>query len=138
MAKKENNVADKLFIAELIRKVHDELIRSQEIRESEEKAPIFTVKDLTIEVNFVATEVSNKQGGLDFKIITAEANKEYSTQQIHRIVLNLVVNNEKMEKMEMPTSNILDVLGNVQRYKTKQDVFDIPGIHPKISPEITI
>ncbi|WP_321479979.1 trypco2 family protein [uncultured Bacteroides sp.] len=94
MEEKVNNVADKLFIAELIRRVHDELIRSQEIRESEGKAPLFTVNDLTIEVNFVAVEASSKKGGLDFKIITAGAKKEYNTQETHKVTLNLVVNND--------------------------------------------
>jgi len=100
MEEKENNIADKLFIAELIRKVHDELIRSQEIRENEGKAPLFTVKDLSIEVNFIATETLNKEGGLDFKIITAGVNKQYSTQQIHRIVLNLELNKKLVDDKE--------------------------------------
>ncbi len=104
MAKKENNVADKLFIAELIRKVHDELTRSQEIRESEGKEPLFVVNDLTIEVNFVATESSSKKGGLDFKIITAGAEKEYNMQETHKVTLNLVVNNELKEKAKSNTA----------------------------------
>jgi hypothetical protein len=113
MEEKENSVADKLFIAELIRKVHDELIRSQEIRESEGKEPLFVVNDLTIEVNFVATESLSKKGGLDFKIITAGAEKEYNMQETHKVTLNLVVNNElkddthttkKEEKTEVRSS----------------------------------
>ena len=127
MAKKENNVADKLFIAELIRKVHDELILSQKIRVHEKKAPIFTVKDLTIEVNFVATEVSNKKGGLDFKIITAGANKEYSTQQIHRIVLNLELNKKLVDDKE--NKPIREPIQKATAQKSSRDK-SVIGVNP--------
>lgn len=88
----ENN---SLFIKDLIRRVHAELIESRAERELSGELPIFTVDGLTLEVNFVAEESKDVKGGLDFKVITVGGvnvggAKTYHQQQVHKVTLNLV------------------------------------------------
>jgi Trypsin-co-occurring domain 2 len=78
-----------LFIKDLIRRVHDELYESRSEREASGQDPIFEVSALTLEVNFVVVEKKGLQGGLDFRVITAGAGKNYEQQQIQKITLSL-------------------------------------------------
>jgi hypothetical protein len=82
--------ADSLFVRELIRRVHQELVESRAEREASGSAAIFEVERLTVEVNFVATESRDAQGGLDFKIVTLGGGMQLQSQQVHKITLNLV------------------------------------------------
>ena len=93
-SKKSNRVIESLFIKELIRRVHQELLESQEEREKSNQAPLFKVEEMTIEVNFVAIESKEMKGGLDFKVIAIggvdlSKGKKYQQQQIHKITLTL-------------------------------------------------
>jgi Trypsin-co-occurring domain 2 len=78
-----------LFVRELIRRVHEELVESREERERQGLPPIFEVENMTIEVNFVATETREARGGLDFRVITAGGSRSYDQQQVHKITLSL-------------------------------------------------
>jgi hypothetical protein len=90
MADDDSPSADRpLFIRELIRRVHRELLESRAEREEEGLAPIFEVQGMTIEVNFVATESRDAKGGLDFRVITAGVSRRYDEQQVHKITLTL-------------------------------------------------
>lgn len=92
----KNNISGQtpLFIKELIRRVHQELVESREEREAAGEPAIFQVSELTIEVNFVVAQSTEAKGGLDFKIITVGGielggSKEYQQQQVHKIILSL-------------------------------------------------
>lgn len=97
---KTNNTSmtENLFIKELIRKVHDELIESQKEREINGIDPLFTVRDMTIEVNFIAEKSLSAKGGLDFKVVTIGGNTDIKSQQIHKITLNLEVDRSSISK----------------------------------------
>jgi hypothetical protein len=83
-----------LFIKDLIRRVHQELIESRQEREASGEAAIFEVEKMTIEVNFVAIQSKEAQGGLDFKIISVGGlelggSAGIQQQQVHKITLTL-------------------------------------------------
>jgi len=103
--KNSEQITENLFIKELIRKVHDELIESQKEREEKKIDSLFTVKDMTIEVNFIAEKSTKVEGGLDFKVVTVGGNTDIKSQQIHKITLNLEVEKIKEEE-STPLSNI--------------------------------
>jgi hypothetical protein len=86
---------DSLFIKDLIRRVHAELLESRAERERSGEPPIFTVQSLTLEVNFVAEKSKDVKGGLDFKVITVGGANlggalTYHHQQVHKVTLNLL------------------------------------------------
>jgi hypothetical protein len=92
--KKGFTASRSLFIKDLIRRVHQELLESQKEREECGEVAIFEVEKMTIEVNFVVTDSKEAKGGLDFKIITIGGldlggKAEYQQQQVHKIVLSL-------------------------------------------------
>jgi Trypsin-co-occurring domain 2 len=81
--------SNSLFIKDLIRRVHDELYESRCEREASGQDPIFEVSMLTLEVNFVVVQKKGMKGGLDFRVITAGADKAYEQQQVQKVTLSL-------------------------------------------------
>jgi Trypsin-co-occurring domain 2 len=85
---------ESLFIKDLIRKVHDELLESRTERISSGEPAIFEVEKLTIEVNFVAIENKEARAGIEFRVITVGGQlgggNSIQQQQIHRATLELV------------------------------------------------
>jgi len=84
------DLGQSLFIKDLLARVQEELRDSQREREARSEEPIFEVDRLTLEVNFVAQVDSELRGGLDLKIVTAGAGQHYQSQQVHKVVLELV------------------------------------------------
>jgi hypothetical protein len=78
-----------LFLKDLLRSVHRELLESEREREKEGLAPLFIVRDMTVEVNFVVTETTKGEGKEDFKVITAGGSTQYLEQQVQKITLHL-------------------------------------------------
>jgi len=87
-------MSESIFVKDLIRRVHQELLESQQEREKSGEHPIFEVESLTIEVNFVIVQSKEAKGEVGFKLITvAEGDlggtKSYQQQQIQKITLSL-------------------------------------------------
>ncbi len=94
-----------LFIRELIRRVHQELEESRAEREASGGAPIFQVERLTVEANFIATESSQRKGGLDFRLVTVGGSRDLQQQQVHKITLSLLaVGARPAEEIEFDVS----------------------------------
>ena len=91
---KKDTLSKPLFIKELIRRAHQELLESQQERIRSGEPAIFEVEKMTIEVNFVVTQSKEVAGGIDFKIITVggidlDGKMDYQQQQIHKITITL-------------------------------------------------
>ena len=83
-----------VFVRELIRRVHQDLVESREERRASGSPAIFEVERLTVEVNFVAVAAKDARGGLDFKVITigglnVGGGKHYENQEVHKVTLEL-------------------------------------------------
>jgi len=80
---------DDLSIRTLIQAVTRELLESQAERLAAGGPAVFEVKDLTIEISFVATSSKHGGGGFDLKVVKADAGVQYDKQSIHKIQLTL-------------------------------------------------
>jgi hypothetical protein len=83
-----------LFVKELIRQVHEELLESQAERIESNEPALFRVENLTIEAHFVASEAKSAKGGLEFRILTVGGvsgggSRDVQQQQIHKLTLTL-------------------------------------------------
>jgi hypothetical protein len=107
-----DNPIKSLFIMELIRRVHQELLDSKKERERDGQEAIFEVEKLTVEVNFVVTEEKTAKGGLDFKVITADVGKQYQQQQIHKITLSLTA---------LPSEGLGSAENSISRFRPRED-----------------
>jgi hypothetical protein len=85
----EDEYPHPLFIKDLIRRVHEELYESRREREDSGQAAIFQVSALTLEVNFVVVQGKGFKGGVDFRVITAGADKTFQQQQVQKVTLSL-------------------------------------------------
>ena len=78
-----------LNLKELIHTVRQELIDSENERIEKGLSPLFKVDSLKIEVNFVVEKVNKTGGKIDIKIVDVGHDITYSSQQIHKILLEL-------------------------------------------------
>lgn len=86
---KSSSMQESLSLAELIRAVHEELIKSQLERESDDLAPLFEVDTLELEVNFVVGETKSAEAGCDIKVVSVGGDMEWAKQQVHNVKLTL-------------------------------------------------
>jgi len=92
---------DEFSISSLIRKVHEELIESQKMREDAEQDPLFEVESLTIEANFVVSTTTEGKGKVDLKIVGVDGMKNVKKEQIHKLTLKLKTTDlEQVVKLE--------------------------------------
>jgi hypothetical protein len=113
MSKTESK-SKSLFIRDLIRHVHQELLESRAEREASGQPAIFEVTNLVIEVNFVITESTEGKGGLNFKVITVGGvdvggSKTYEQNQVQKITLTLTALPYK-EEIENGTTTLKDLV----------------------------
>jgi hypothetical protein len=80
---------DDLSIRTLIQAVTQELLESQSDRLAVGGPAVFQLKDLTLEISFVATNSKKGGGGFDLKVVKADASVQYDKQSIHKITLTL-------------------------------------------------
>jgi Trypsin-co-occurring domain 2 len=80
---------DDLSIRTLIQAVTRELLESQAERLAAGGPAVFEVKDLTLEISFVATSSKHGGGGFDLKVVKADAGVQYDKQSVHKIQLTL-------------------------------------------------
>ncbi len=130
MAKAEK-ITDNLFIKDLIRKVHEELLASQEEREQSGIDPLFYVKDMTIEANFIAEKSVEAEGGVSFKFLTVDAQigggGKIQAQQVHKITLNLIT--------EPNVEITLSPEKQPSKSTSVKPVKRIKGVYPRVMPK---
>lgn len=86
----DSDRADHLIdFPDYIRAIQDQLVRSQEKRESQDIDPLFQVEGLTIETNVIVSESSNSNIGFDIKVLSSDIGAEFEDQRIQKIKLEL-------------------------------------------------
>jgi hypothetical protein len=114
-----------LFIKDFIRRVHKELLESEEERKKDGMESLFVVDDLTIEVNFIASKTKGVEGGLDFKIVTAGGARQYQDQQVHKITLHLKTVESTRDAAKVPVHG--------SKPKTESPLF-VGSLRPSFPP----
>ncbi len=76
-----------LSIKEIVRKVKSELINAEEEMTANNEIPLFKVKKLSVELNFIINQSETKDGGLDLKVVSASTGKNYSEGEVQKITL---------------------------------------------------
>ena len=89
MTKKAETFTNQLQIKDVIRKVQQELIESQKEREESGILPLFEVDSLELEINFIVRQQSEGRAGLSFAVVDAEAEHNYSREQVQKMTLRL-------------------------------------------------
>ncbi|HNW91049.1 MAG TPA: hypothetical protein PK664_05680 [Paludibacteraceae bacterium] len=126
-----------LNLKELIHTVRQELIDSENERKSKGLDPLFKVDNLKIEVNFVVEKTKKTGGKLGIKIIDIGHDVTYSSQQVHKIVLEL-----KTCELEDVDSGLEPGVFPIppEKIKTRSGLpwGGLPGSRPGIVPRINI
>ena len=93
-----------LFIKDLVRQVHKELLESQQEREAKGDSALFKVEKLTIEANFIVTDDQQTSAGIGFHLLKADAKVNYKTEQVHKVTLKLGLENTCTTEKQSPSS----------------------------------
>ncbi len=78
---------ENLSIKEIVRKVKSELVQAEHEMVENDEQPLFRVKKLSVELNFIVDESKETGGGLDLKIVAADARKNYHEGEVQKITL---------------------------------------------------
>lgn len=81
--------ADDLSIEQLVRAVSDELLDAQENRLKSGATAVFEVSNLTLEISFVVATSKKAGGGLDLRVVKADAGVQYDSERVHKVTLTL-------------------------------------------------
>jgi len=84
-----SELSDDLSIETLIRAVSEQLLRSQQDRLAADRAAVFEVSELTLDISFVAAKSKHGGGGFDLKVVRADGGVQYDTQSIQKLSLKL-------------------------------------------------
>ena len=122
---------ENLNLKELIHTVRQELIDSEKERKRKRLDPLFKVDSLKIEVNFVIEETLKTGGKLGIKIVDVGRDHTYSSQQVHKISLELKTceDNDIEAKMPFFGRNPL-----VKNYSGSKVGGSLPGFFPRVIP----
>lgn len=78
-----------LGVQDLIEKVKEELIKTEEKRINAKQAPLFELKDFELEINFVITASEKEAGSFEFKAVTLNSETETTTEKTQKIILRM-------------------------------------------------
>lgn len=84
-----NKDSAELGVQDLIEKVKDELIKTEQKRIKDGRDPLFELKDFELEINFVVTNRNKESGGFDFKVVTLEGERDISSERIQKVKLRM-------------------------------------------------
>lgn len=81
-----------ISLSETIEAIQDELIKSQERREKQNKPALFVTDRLVIEANCIITKKSDAEGGIEFKLIPGlkvDTKADYVSEKsmVHKITI---------------------------------------------------
>lgn len=89
MKKEDHQITKQLQIKDVIRKVQEELIESQQEREKQGIPPLFEVDSLEIELHFTVQEQMDASTGFSIAVVDLDAEHTYSAEQVQKITLRL-------------------------------------------------
>jgi hypothetical protein len=74
-------------VRKLVRKIEDELTKSEEERLKNNSRPMFEVKAFELEIDFVVRKASEHGDKFDFEVATVDNRQQYGAEQTHRLKL---------------------------------------------------
>ena len=82
-------VTDDVSLETLIAAVSRQLLQSQQHRIEAGEPAVFEVSEMTIDVSFVVTKSARGGGGIDLKVVKADAGVQYDRQSVQKVSLKL-------------------------------------------------
>ena len=81
---------DEISVKELLRKISEDLLESEEERLSKGQRSVFEVSELTIELAFVVSRSREGRGGVDLRVVNIGGDASRKSEQTQRMTLKLV------------------------------------------------
>jgi Trypsin-co-occurring domain 2 len=116
---------DEVSVKELIQKISEDLLESEQERTERGQRPVFEVSELVIELAFVVSRTRQGQGGLDLRVVTVGGKAGRADEQTQRMTLRLVAVGGE-EKRAADTS------GTDRAGLTRLDYDDVLPVRPRL------
>jgi hypothetical protein len=81
---------DDVSVKELIQRISEDLLESEQERTASGRRAVFEVAELTIEVSFLVSRSRQGQGGIDLKVVSAGGEAKRADERTQRMTLRLV------------------------------------------------
>jgi Trypsin-co-occurring domain 2 len=83
-------VDDDVSVKELIQRISEDLLESEQERTASGRRAVFEVAELTIELSFVVSRSRQGQGGIDLKVVSVGGQADRADERTQRMTLRLV------------------------------------------------
>jgi hypothetical protein len=81
---------DEISVKELIQKISEDLLESEEERTARGQRPVFEVSELTVELAFVASRSRQGRGGVDLHVVSVGGDAGSVNERAQRMTLRLI------------------------------------------------
>jgi hypothetical protein len=113
---------DDISVKELIQRVSDELLESEQERTAGGRRAVFEVAELTIELSFVVSRSLQGHGGIDLKVVSVGGQANQADERTQRMTLRLVA---------ARSTNV----GSRYEELSRLDYDDALPVRPRLRPE---
>ena len=122
---------DDLQVTQLIQKVEDQLVASEQQRLAKHRAALFRVQSFDLEINFVIKRDTSQKGTASYNIVAIDNQVGSSTEITHKLTLHMEVppkeSGEAPASPTRPTGAPITTLGGVPPPTVKPAGPRLPG-----------
>src|SRR3954471_12372185 len=86
----EREVDNDVAVKELIQRISEDLLESEQERTTGGRRAVFEVAELTIELSFVVSRSREGHGGIDLKVVNVGGQADRADERTQRMTLRLV------------------------------------------------
>jgi hypothetical protein len=83
-------VDDDVSVKELIQRISEDLLESEQERTAGGRRAVFEVAELTVELSFVVSRSRQGKGGIDLKVVSVGGQAERADERTQRMTLRLI------------------------------------------------
>jgi hypothetical protein len=106
-------------LSNLISTIRTELEEMEKKRIECNKEPMFQLKSMNIEINFVVEESSAGDAGFDIRVIKAGLSTKYTTSEIQKILLTFDIPNIKILGVRLHENEDNNLEDDIEKFKNE-------------------
>jgi Trypsin-co-occurring domain 2 len=121
-------VDEEISVKELIQKISEDLLDSEQERTARGQRPVFEVSELTVELAFVVSRTRQGRGGLDLRVVSVGGDIGRANEQTQRMTLRLIAVGGADERAGRAASQA----GAESTDLTRLDYDDVLPVRPRL------
>ena len=119
---------EEISVKELIQKISEDLLESEQERTARGQRAVFEVSELTVELAFVVSRTRQGRGGIDLRVVSVGGDIGRANEQTQRMTLRLIAVGGAEERAGRAASQA----GAERTDMTRLDYDDVLPVRPRL------